>query len=142
MITLFYYRHKEYFTLVDIICGFYDNLLQIVASLFSFIRCLPLPSSEWTETIGDAFCHGHRETQSLYPHQESDILIGEETVLVQESGLVASTSNSIILEQQPDIVNSCRYTSCVPQTLLYYVMYIILAYFTITLDTMYHLGKV
>lgn len=130
MITLFYYRHKEYFTLVDI-CGLYDNLLQIVASLFSFTRCLPLPSSEWTETIGDAFCHGHKETQSLYPHQESDILIGEETVLVQESGLVASTSNSIILEQQPDIVNSCRYTSCVPHAhtiILCYVYYTCILY--------------
>ncbi|XP_019851387.1 PREDICTED: E3 ubiquitin-protein ligase E3D-like [Amphimedon queenslandica] len=73
-----------------------------------FKRCLPLPSLEWTETVGDIFCHAHKEdaisdyTHSLFPHRETDILIGEETILVQDS-ILGGSVNRIWNEDQSSV---------------------------------------
>lgn len=81
----------------------------------SFKRCLPLPSLEWTETVGDIFCHAHKEdaisgcTHSLFPHQETDILIGEETILVQDSILGGSVNRIRNEDQSSTVCNVCSY---------------------------------
>lgn len=53
-----------------------------------FCRALALPSSDWTDAVGDFFCHAHHNTEDVPIHtlslvpKEGDILIGEEHVAI------------------------------------------------------------
>lgn len=66
----------------------------------SFKRCLPLPTSEWSEVIGDVFCHAHHlnknPSHDLIP-QENDLLIGDDIVMFRgkpETQIVQITKDS------------------------------------------------
>ena len=59
---------------------------------FSFNRCLPLPSQEWSDISNDIFCHNHNcdGSQFNFIPKQNDLLFSEQEILLHRESLKMS----------------------------------------------------